>query len=135
MYVRVAINGIDYTGENDNTVFTFVGTATVFVYWPYIIGIILGLLALIALILCCHAVVTKATEIPEEGPEEERNRRVASGSGGRPHTLRDEFNFCRTRGYFQEHPQSPAPGGRPSANPRANELRSVLHPSPGGYQI
>ena len=124
----MAINGIDYTSENDNTVFTFFGTATVFVYWPYIIGIILGLLALIALILCCQAVITKYSEPAED----ERAGRRPPGTVARPHTMRDDYGFYRTRGFFQEHPESPAPRGSSVHGPRGNELRSQMHPSPGG---
>lgn len=133
--MQVAINGYDYTDPNDNTVFTFLGTASLFIYWPYIIGVILGLLAIIALIICCSAVIEKSTE---SDIKESRGHKKPSvgGLGGRPHTLRDEFGFYRTRGFFQEHSQSPAPGARGTSvyNPQSSRMKSVM-PSPGSVYI
>lgn len=121
--MKVAMNGIDYTSENENTGFTFIGTGTYLAYWPYIIAIILGLFALIALIICCTATAQSLAE-PNEAPNQEHHgRRVNDDEGNagaalkgvhRPHTIRDEYNFIRTRGVFVDHPQSPAPGVRGS---------------------
>lgn len=53
VHVRVALNGRDYTEQNENTYFTFFGTGTMLMYWPYILIGLLLLLVLIGLILCC----------------------------------------------------------------------------------
>ena len=97
--MRVALNGIDYTAENEHCLFTFIGTATVFKYWPYIIAILLGLLVLIGLVLCCSLLLTRLSQIEmKRGPE-----------GRRPYVLRDDLGFVRHRGYFAEK-ESPMPG-------------------------
>lgn len=108
VYLRVAINGEDFTEENENTDFTFIGTASLFIYWPYIIGIILALLALLALIVFCSTAI-KTVNQPEEvvgefGPGRERERASARG---KQHVLRDDYGFFRTRGYFAQGQKSP----------------------------
>lgn len=104
------MNGYDYTQESDNLVFTFVGTGTVFSYWPYIVGVMLGVLALIALIMFCSALYAN---IPQPETMEMKRKARASGEGHKPHTLRDEYGFYRTRGFFPEKDLvSPSPGGR-----------------------
>ncbi len=139
MHVRVAINGHDYTDENENTLFTFVGTATLFLYWPYIIGILLGLLALIALIICCSAALNKMaeTEVMERARKPGQESASAGLFGKPPHTLRDEFGFYRTRGYFQGHQQSPAPPGTRSTvyNPPSAKAKPMIPRSPISYNI
>ncbi len=149
VHLKVALNGHDFTAENPYTLFTFVGTATVFTYWPYIVGIILGVLALIALIMCCSAMFDKIPKIfqPEE-PAEDRAKRAppaAAAPGGagsvpgiaqRPHTIRDEFGLFRTRAMYMEKPASPSPSlGRSTLQyPRGTESRrggQYLSPMPG----
>ena len=143
--MKVALNGHDFTEENDFTLFTFVGTATLFSYWPYIIGFLLALLALIALIMFCSAWVEEVRPEPEEQEVEKAGRpgevseqkKRGPASGLRPHTLRDEFGFYRTRGFFAEKqpgaPGSPVVGGsvyRPSEAPGRGSTLLKGFPSP-----
>ena len=111
------MNGYDYTEENEDTLFTFVGTANVFSYWPYVAGLILGVMALIALIMCCSALLEKMPKAIGfgEAPQVEMTGRKPGSVAGpsvQPHTLRDEFGFYRTRGFFADHPSSPSPAAR-----------------------
>jgi hypothetical protein len=123
------MNGHDFTPETEETLFTFIGSRTVLSYWPYIIGLLLGVLALIALIMCCTAMGSKV--IPEESNlEAERHRRGAPGDTRKPHTLRDEMGFYRTRGYFPEPSPQLDPAGRPRNSLLPRNTRQSVYPSP-----
>ncbi len=119
MHLQVALNGHDFTAENEFTIFTFIGTATVFSYWPYIVGLILGILALIALIMCCSALIGKGgEEAPPVGiSEHERHKRPGAPGSAMPHIVRDDFGFYRSRGYFADREQ-------PSPSPLATAVRT-----------
>lgn len=142
------MNGHDYTDETDKSDFAFIGTASIFIYWPYFIGVLLALIALIALIICCSAAMSRMSK---PGGDQGVNERSAGRGGrggqggqganqsGRPHTLRDEYGFYRTRGYFQGVQQSPISsvrggsvyGNPPSVRPRPSQMggRSPGQPS------
>jgi hypothetical protein len=128
----VAINGEDFTEENENTDFTFIGTASLFIYWPEIILIILALLALLTLIVFCSTAI-KTVNQPEEvvgeyGPGRGRGRERASARG-KQHVLRDDYGFFRTRGYFNSGQKSP----RSSVNNRESRIApgSIIGPPKG----
>jgi len=93
---------------------------------------------LVALILCC---TLAATKIAEQQEIKERARRpgrdAGPGVGGRPHAIRDEYGFYRTRGYFPGYQASPAPGARGSSlvNPASAKQKQSFAKSPGGYNI
>ena len=55
MTVSVAMNGEDYDEGNSLVEFTFVGTGTYLVFWPFIIGALLIGLLVAALVICCSA--------------------------------------------------------------------------------
>ena len=75
-------------------------------------------------------------ERAQKPPPVDEGRAGSAGMGGRPHTLRDEYGFYRTRGYFQGYQQSPAPGARGSLyNPQSARGKSSLMKSPGSYNI
>jgi len=54
--LTVAMNGQDYDEESSEVDFTFVGTGTYLVFWPFIIGALLIGLLLLALVVCCAAI-------------------------------------------------------------------------------
>ena len=115
----MAINGEDFTEENENTDFTFIGTASLFIYWPQIIGIILALLALLALIVFCSTAIKTVNQPEEVVGEYGRGRGPERGSArGKQHVLRDEYGFFRTRGYFNSGQKSP----RSSVNYRGSRI-------------
>ena len=125
------MNGFDFTKESDLLVFTFVGTGTVFSYWPYIVGVMLGVLALIALIMCCSALYAN---IPQPEVSEMRKKGRPSADNKRPHTLRDEYGFYRSRGFFPDKGVSPSPGGKQSIYPGQSSIRPTKSPVPPAYQ-
>ena len=59
--ITVALNGQDFDEETSDVDFTFVGTGSTLVFWPYVIGTLLIGLLLIALIVFCSALLQKAS--------------------------------------------------------------------------
>ena len=111
------MNGQDYTEENENTAFTFIGTGSLFIYWPYIIAALLVLLALLFLVLFVSAELEKVSiPVSENVPKPGRKERPS-----KQHVLRDDYGFYRTRGYFQNRQGSPS-SGRGSINPAGSML-------------
>ena len=51
--LTVAMNGQDHDEDTSQIDFTFVGTGTYLVFWPFIIGALLIGLLIVALIACC----------------------------------------------------------------------------------
>eukprot|EP00824_Muranothrix_gubernata_P008912 TRINITY_DN2148_c0_g1_i1.p1 TRINITY_DN2148_c0_g1~~TRINITY_DN2148_c0_g1_i1.p1 ORF type:complete len:1639 (+),score=352.12 TRINITY_DN2148_c0_g1_i1:139-5055(+) len=100
VYVRVAINGQTWTDENDKCLFTFLGNATYFVYWPYFIGFILVALLLIAAIMFLASLWSRLMI-----PQKEGNVQTALA----PHAIRDDFGLMRTRSTYK--PKRGGPGG------------------------
>lgn len=98
----VALNGKDYTSEGDKLKFTFTGTASYLVFWPWIIGAILLALLIIALILFCGSLYEWAMQFmrrPAPQPIMEPlggagPKSTASGARG-PYVIRDPFNQVR----------------------------------------
>ena len=72
------MNGQDYTEENENTAFTFIGTGSLFIYWPYIIAALLVLLALLFLVLFVSAELEKVSEPVTEEAKRVGRREVRS---------------------------------------------------------
>ena len=54
--LTVAMNGQDHDEETSQADFTFVGTGTYLVFWPFIIGALLIGLLIVALVVCCSAI-------------------------------------------------------------------------------
>lgn len=59
--ITVALNGQDYDEENSDVDFTFVGTGSTLVFWPYVIGTLLIGLLLVAMIVFCSALLQKVS--------------------------------------------------------------------------
>ena len=53
--IAVALNGQDFDEDNSEVDFTFVGTGSTLVFWPYVIGTLLIGLLLVALFVFCSA--------------------------------------------------------------------------------
>ena len=51
--LTVAMNGQDHDEESSQILFTFVGTGTYLVFWPFLIGALLIGLLIVALVVCC----------------------------------------------------------------------------------
>ena len=59
MRVTVALNGQDFDEDNSDVDFTFVGTGSTLVFWPYVVGTLLIGLLLVAMIVFCSAILSK----------------------------------------------------------------------------
>lgn len=57
--LTVAMNGVDHEDQNSELEFTFVGTGTYMVFWPFLVGALLIGLLVAALILCSAAIFNK----------------------------------------------------------------------------
>lgn len=57
--LTVAMNGQDHDEDSSQADFTFVGTGTYLVFWPFIIGALLLGLLIVALVVCCSALFTR----------------------------------------------------------------------------
>jgi len=57
--VTVALNGQDFDEDNSDVDFTFVGTGSTLVFWPYVVGTLLIGLLLVAMIVFCSAILSK----------------------------------------------------------------------------
>ena len=55
--ITVAMNGQDFDEDSSDVDFTFVGTGSTLVFWPYVIGTLLIGLLLIALIMFCSTLL------------------------------------------------------------------------------
>jgi hypothetical protein len=51
--LTIAMNGVDHEDSTSQVEFTFVGTGTYLVFWPFIIGALLIGLLVVALVVCC----------------------------------------------------------------------------------
>lgn len=54
--LTIAMNGVDHDEASSNIEFTFIGTGTYLVFWPFIIGALLIGLLIVALVLCCTTI-------------------------------------------------------------------------------
>jgi hypothetical protein len=54
--LTISMNGQDYEEEASSIDFTFVGTGTYLVFWPFIIGALLIGLLVVALVVCCATI-------------------------------------------------------------------------------
>ena len=57
--LTVALNGQDFDEENSDLDFTFIGTGSTLVFWPYVVGTLLIGLLIVALIVLCSALLSK----------------------------------------------------------------------------
>ena len=80
--LTIAMNGVDHDELTSQIEFTFVGTGTYLVFWPFIIGALLIGLLIIALVVCCATLFQK---LSMEDMINGNKRHV--GSEGLPHVL------------------------------------------------
>ena len=92
--ILVAMNGQDYNEEKSEAEFTFIGTGSALVFWPYVIACLLIGLLLIALIAFCSAIMQKMSF-----------EKAAVGKGTRikqrPYVIRDPYDQFTSRAYNQ----------------------------------
>ncbi len=91
--VTVAMNGNDFDEDKSEAEFTFVGTGSTMVFWPYIIGILLIGLLLVALVLLCSALWQKFSleqSIAKQSSSRQRNR---------PYVIRDPYEQFTSRAF------------------------------------
>jgi hypothetical protein len=53
------MNGVDHEDDSSELEFTFVGTGTYLVFWPFLVGALLIGLLIVALILCSATIFQK----------------------------------------------------------------------------
>lgn len=91
--ITVALNGQDFDDESSDVDFTFVGTGSTLVFWPYVIGTLLIGLLLVALIVFCSTLINKWNI----------DKIVASQSSvrvrNRPYVIRDPYDQFTSRAY------------------------------------
>jgi hypothetical protein len=92
--ITVALNGQDFDEENSDADFTFVGTGSTLVFWPFIIGTLLIGLLLVALIVFCSALLQKASfeRVLAVKAQVRTNR-------NRPYVIRDPYDQITSRAY------------------------------------
>eukprot|EP00826_Nyctotherus_ovalis_P040356 TRINITY_DN3974_c0_g4_i6.p3 TRINITY_DN3974_c0_g4~~TRINITY_DN3974_c0_g4_i6.p3 ORF type:complete len:139 (-),score=35.75 TRINITY_DN3974_c0_g4_i6:1101-1517(-) len=104
------MNGVDFTSDNEDTLFTFIGTGTMLNYWPYVVGIILGILAIIGLIMLlswCWEKQKAAAPVDNEYQERAGGRQKQSGvKKKQAHTLRGDWGNSVPRGLFLDKDQA-----------------------------
>lgn len=54
--LTVAMNSVDHSEEASQIDFTFIGTGTYLVFWPFIIGALLIGLLIVAVVVCCATI-------------------------------------------------------------------------------
>ena len=57
--LTVAMNGVDHEEATSEIEFTFVGTGTYFQLWPFLIGVLLLSLLVVAIVLCSATIFQK----------------------------------------------------------------------------
>ena len=57
--LTVAMNGVDHEDASSELEFTFNGTGTYLVFWPFLIGALLIGLLIVAVIMCCATLFQK----------------------------------------------------------------------------
>lgn len=92
--ITVALNGQDFDEDNSEVDFTFVGTGSTLVFWPYVIGTLLIGLLLVALIVFCSALLQQASF--ERVVALKSNVRQ---SRSRPYVIRDPYDQFTSRAY------------------------------------
>lgn len=92
--ITVALNGQDFDDDNSDADFTFVGTGSTLVFWPYVIGTLLIGLLLVALIVFCSALLQKASF--ERVVSLQQNVRQQRS---RPYVIRDPYDQFTSRAY------------------------------------
>ena len=55
--ITIALNGQDFDEDTSDVDFTFVGTGSTLVFWPYVVGTLLIGLLLVAMIVFCSAML------------------------------------------------------------------------------
>lgn len=85
--ITVALNGQDFDEDSSDVDFTFVGTGSTLVFWPYVVGTLLIGLLLVALIVFCSALLQKYFSF-EKVSATQHNVRVRN----RPYVIRDPYD-------------------------------------------
>ena len=57
--LTVAMNGVDHEDNNSELLFTFVGTGTYMIFWPFLLGVLLIGLLIAAVIMCTATIFQK----------------------------------------------------------------------------
>lgn len=57
--LTVAMNGVDHEDQNSELEFTFVGTGTYLVFWPFLVGVLLVALLIVAIVVCTATIFNK----------------------------------------------------------------------------
>ena len=93
MRITVALNGQDFDEDSSDADFTFVGTGSTLVFWPYVVGTLLIGLLLVAMIVFCSALLQKFSF--EKVVATQHNVRVRN----RPYVIRDPYDQFTSRAY------------------------------------
>jgi hypothetical protein len=89
--ITVALNGQDFDEDSSEVDFTFIGTGSTLVFWPYVVGTLLIGLLLVALIVFCSAILHKASfEAAAKSTVKFRNK---------PYVIRDPYDQFTSRAY------------------------------------
>jgi hypothetical protein len=82
--ITAALNGQDFDEDSSEVDFTFIGTGSTLVFWPYVVGALLIGLLLVALIVFCSALLNKASfEAAAKSTVKFRNK---------PYVIRDPYD-------------------------------------------
>lgn len=82
--LTVALNGQDFDEENSDLDFSFVGSGSTLVFWPWVLGTLLVGLLLVALVVFCSALLNAVNV-------ENISKRPVSRAA-RPHVIRDPYD-------------------------------------------
>lgn len=107
--ITVALNGQDFDEDNSDVEFTFVGTGSTLVFWPYIVSTLLIGLLLVGIIMFCSAILQKISfekmmpSAPSFGGQS--NQAQSSNQSlrlrNRPYVIRDPYDQFTSRAYVQ----------------------------------
>ena len=93
--LTVALNGQDFDEDTSEVDFTFVGTGSTLVFWPYVIGTLLIGLLLVALIMFCSALLQKVSFERVIAVQRNSSMRLKN----KPYVIRDPYDQFTSRAY------------------------------------
>jgi hypothetical protein len=91
------MNGQDFDEESSDVDFTFVGTGSTLVFWPYVIGTLLIGLLLVAMIVFCSAILQKFSFEQIVSKQSEQKSNVSAKN--KPYVIRDPYDQFTSRAY------------------------------------